>query len=237
MLTEHALDVERILAQWPRSEEDAVAIQRKLAAKVIAEDAFPEPLQTVAGVDVAYAIDESRVFAAVVVLAIDSLETIAVGHASRKVEFPYVPGLFAFRELPAILAALATLESLPDAIVCDGQGIAHPRRCGLASHLGVLADMATIGVAKNRLTGVYDEPGESRGAFADLFDEGEIVGRALRTRDGVKPVFVSVGHRFSLDSACALTLKLATRYRLPETTRTADAYVNKLRADYVAGTN
>ncbi len=141
-----------------------------------------------------------------------------------RVAFPYVPGLLAFRELPTVLAALASLSADPGLVVCDGYGQAHPRRFGLASHLGVVTGLATVGVAKNPFTFTYEQPGPHRGAVSPLLDgAGEEVGRAVRTQDGVKPVFVSVGHRVSLDNACAHTLRLAPGFRLPESTRRADA--------------
>jgi deoxyribonuclease V len=132
-----------------------------------------------------------------------------------------VPGLLAFRELPAVLAALAGLKTAPDIILCDGQGIAHPRRFGSASHLGVLLDVPTIGVGKTRLVGRYDEPPDVKGAWTPLLDGAETIGAVLRTRAGVRPVYVSTGHRVSLETAIELTLACTTRYRLPETTRQA----------------
>lgn len=136
--------------------------------------------------------------------------------------FPYVPGLFAFREVPALLEALDKLSVRPDVLICDGHGLAHPRRFGLACHLGVLTGLPSYGVGKTPLIGAWEQPGDQRGARADLVDGGETVGVVLRTRQGVKPVFVSVGHRMDLDGACGLTLRLASRFRLPETTRLAD---------------
>jgi len=136
--------------------------------------------------------------------------------------FPYVPGLFAFREIPALIAALDGLDTIPDLLVCDGYGLAHPRRFGLACHLGVLTGVPTIGVGKTPFVGTHTTPGERRGDASDLVHEGDVVGRALRTRDGVKPVFVSIGHGVDLAGACAHVLALTPRYRLPETTRAAD---------------
>ncbi len=136
--------------------------------------------------------------------------------------FPYVPGLFAFREVPALLAALDKLTVRPDVLVCDGHGLAHPRRFGLASHLGVLTGLPAFGVGKTRLLGDWAPVGPRRGDRSPLIDAGETVGAVLRTQDGVKPVFVSAGHRMDLAGACDLTLALTPRYRLPETTRAAD---------------
>jgi len=140
----------------------------------------------------------------------------------RKAVFPYEPGLFAFRELPPLLAALERLDRGPDVLVCDGHGLAHPRRFGLACHLGVLTGLPTFGVAKTRFVGTHAVPAAARGSSAPLVDAGEEVGAVLRTQDGVKPVYVSAGHRIDLAHACRLTLALTPRYRLPETTRHAD---------------
>lgn len=157
-----------------------------------------------------------------VVLADGATTVVAVATAVGSVPFPYLPGLLAYRELPAVLEALERLPVTPDLVVCDGYGLAHPRRFGLACHLGVLTGLPTIGVAKTRFTFRCQEPGAERGDSAPLWDAGEEVGRALRTQRAVKPVFVSVGHRTTLDQACEHTLRLAHRYRLPETTRQAD---------------
>ncbi|GAA2087085.1 endonuclease V [Streptomyces albiaxialis] len=206
--------------------DEARAEQERLRALVRAESAPGLRLDgTVAGADVAYD-DESGVCAAAVVV-VDSrtLDVLDRAVAVRPVEFPYVPGLLAFREAPPLLAALDELRARPDILVCDGYGVAHPRRVGLASHVGVLTGIPSLGVAKNPLTFTHGEPGEERGSWAPLTDAAhgdEVVGRALRTRDGVKPVYVSSGHLVGLDDACALTLRLTPRYRQPETTRLAD---------------
>lgn len=173
--------------------------------------------------DVAYDDERDVVAAAAVVLDAATLDVVAEATAIGQVSFPYVPGLLAFREIPTVLAALDALPCDPGLVVCDGYGLAHPRRFGLAAHLGVLTGLPTIGVAKNPFTFTYDDPGTPRGSAAPLLAGTEEVGRALRTRDGVKPVFVSVGHRVSLDHACAHTLALTPAYRLPETTRRADS--------------
>lgn len=179
-------------------------------------------VRLIAGVDVAYAKDESVVAGAVVVLDTDTRLVVDSATAVRPVEFPYVPGLLAFREIPALLDAFAALRTTPDVIVCDGYGVAHPRRFGLACHLGVIRNMPTFGVAKTAFIGEYAQPGDRRGDWSDLTDRGETIGRVLRTQHTTKPVFVSTGHRIDLDAATALTLALAADYRLPETTRQAD---------------
>ncbi|MFJ4326397.1 endonuclease V [Streptomyces tricolor] len=211
-------------AGWPATEEQARAVQDELRGRVVLDEPGPPPgTGRVTGVDVAYDDDLDLVAAAAVVLDAATLEVVAEATAVGRVSFPYVPGLLAFREIPTVRAALDRLPCLPGLVVCDGYGLAHPRRFGLASHLGVLTDLPTIGVAKNPFTFTYDDPEPARGRSVPLLAGTEEVGRALRTRDGVKPVFVSVGHRVSLDNALAHTLALTPRFRLPETTRRADA--------------
>jgi deoxyribonuclease V len=206
---------------WDVSPAEAIAIQRHLAARVETADRLPATIRSVAGIDVGFE-DAGRITrAAVAVLAFPSLELAATAVAHRPTSFPYVPGLLSFRELPAVLAALAQLEALPDVFLCDGQGIAHPRRCGIASHLGVLLDVPSIGVGKTRLTGTHAEPGPAKGDWVPLLDREETIGAVLRTRAGVKPVYVSCGHRVSLATAIRLALACTPRYRLPETTRQA----------------
>ncbi|WP_432188589.1 endonuclease V [Streptomyces sp. Tue6028] len=218
----------RIPAGWPATEEQARAVQDELRERVVLDEAGPPPgTGRVTGVDVAYDDERDLVVAAAVVLDAAGLDVVAEATAVGQVSFPYVPGLLAFREIPTVLAALDALPCAPGLVVCDGYGRAHPRRFGLASHLGVLTGLPTIGVAKNPFTFSYDEPGAPRGSSSPLLAHGptgeEEVGRALRTRDGVKPVFVSVGHRVGLDTACAHTLALTPEYRLPESTRLADS--------------
>ncbi|MBF6469549.1 endonuclease V [Nocardia beijingensis] len=207
-------------ASWPTTAEAATAMQDELRPLICERTPPGAQFRTVAGLDSAYA-DTGAVAAAVVVLAAGTLRPVSSAVAHGVAGFPYVPGLLAFREIPATLAALEKLDAAPDLLVCDGQGLAHPRRFGLACHLGLLTGVPTIGVAKT-VWGDYAEPGPERGATADITLEGAVVGRALRTRTGVKPVFVSVGHHIDLDTACAQVLALTPRYRLPETTRQAD---------------
>ncbi|MFI5782962.1 endonuclease V [Nocardia sp. NPDC051570] len=198
----------------------AEALQERLRGLVELQGVGAAEVRTVAGVDSAYD-DLGNVVAAVVVLEVATLRVVDSASARGRVEFPYVPGLLAFRELPTTIAALEKLGTTPDLLVCDGQGIAHPRRFGLACHLGLLTGLPSIGVAKT-VWGDYDEPGRARGEFGDITLDGEVVGRAVRTQPGVKPVFVSVGHRIDLDTACAEVLALTPKYRQPETTRQAD---------------
>jgi len=184
------------------------------------EDRFPE-LRTVAGIDVGFP-DGGRVTrAAVAVLDFPDLTLRASAVAEIPTCFPYVPGVLSCREAPAVLAALDRLSEPPDLLLCDGQGIAHPRRFGLACHLGLACDLPALGAAKSRLVGRHEEPGIERGSLAPLIDRGAVVGSVVRTRTGVRPLYVSVGHRISLDSAVRLVLACAPRFRLPETTRVA----------------
>ncbi|WP_322751025.1 MULTISPECIES: endonuclease V [unclassified Frankia] len=204
--------------------EDAVAIQEKLRDQVDAVGPGPRTVHTVAGFDVAYDTATDRVAGAVVLLAAPDWQPIGHATAAGRAAFPYVPGLLSFRELPALLAAWAELPAgnPPDLLVCDGYGLVHPRRFGLACHLGVTLDLPTVGVAKTSFIGNYRRPGVQRGSWSPIVDGGDTVGRALRTQTGVKEVFVSVGHRIDLDTACQCILDLTPRHRLPETTRTAD---------------
>ncbi|MDJ0462688.1 endonuclease V [Streptomyces sp. H27-C3] len=209
--------------ETPADEAAARAIQDALRTRVVLDQQGPPPgTGRVTGVDVAYDDERDVVVAAAVVLDAATLTVLDEATAVGRVAFPYVPGLLAFRELPTVLAALESLSADPGLVVCDGYGLAHPRRFGLASHLGVVTGLPTIGVAKNPFTFRYEQPGPRRGDASPLLDHNEEVGRALRTQDAVKPVFVSVGHRVSLDNACAHTLRLAPDYRIPESTRRAD---------------
>lgn len=211
---------------WPSTVEEAEAIQDRLRAMLEPDVPGPVRPRAVAGLDVSYAGDGggvgTRLAAAVVVLDGTTLEVLEESVAVGTAAFPYVPGLFAFRELPTLLDALRDLKTTPGLLVCDGFGVAHPRRFGLACHLGVLTGLPAIGVGKTAFIGTYEQPGPRRGDSSPLMDGGEVVGRVLRTRDGVKPVFVSVGHRTDLDTACRNVLALTPEYRLPETTRRAD---------------
>ncbi|MEE1794683.1 endonuclease V [Streptomyces sp. BE308] len=208
----------------PADESEARAIQETLRSRVVLDEPGPAPgTGLVTGVDVAYDEERNVVVAAAVVLDAATLDVVEEATSVGKVTFPYIPGLLAFREMPTVLAALESLSVDPGLVVCDGYGLAHPRRFGLASHLGVLTGLPVIGVGKNPFTFSYEAPGPQRGDSSPLLDGDEVVGRALRTQVGTNPVFVSVGHRISLDNACAHTLRLARRFRQPETTRKADA--------------
>jgi deoxyribonuclease V len=207
---------------WPSTIEEAVEIQERLRSQVDPTFHMPRPPATVAGLDVAYEAESTRLAAAVAVVDVRTAELVDHAIVTGEARFPYVPGLFAFREIPALLEALDALATEPDVLLCDGQGIAHPRRFGLASHLGVLTGVPAIGVAKTPFVGTAVEPAPDRGSWTALMDGGETVGRALRTRTGVRPVFVSIGHRIDLDLACRVVLDTAPHYRIPEPIRWAD---------------
>lgn len=208
------------LDDWDLTPAAAVARQRELAARVERADRIGA-VRRVAGVDVGFEAGGQVGRAAVAVLEYPSLAVVETAIARVRTRFPYVPGLLSFREAPAVLAAFDRLGGAVDLILYDGHGIAHPRRCGVASHVGLLLDRPSIGVAKSRLVGHHRVPADRRGAWTPLVDAGETIGAVLRTRAGVKPVYVSIGHRVSLATAVRWTLACCTRYRLPETTRQA----------------
>ena len=218
----------RISHDWDLAIPEARALQEQLRDRVIERDTRRAP-RLVAGADISFDRSSPGLHAAVVVLDAESLEVVEIAGVRARARFPYVPGYLSFREIPPLLEAFAKLEAVPDLIVCDGQGRAHPRRFGLACHLGVLLDLPTLGCAKSRLIGDYREPGPRRGAHTQLREGGEVIGEVVRTRSGVKPVFVSVGHRISLETARRATLRWAARYRLPEPVRAAHREVNRLR--------
>ncbi|HEX6358925.1 endonuclease V [Actinophytocola sp.] len=205
----------------PGSVEEAVRLQTALAPSVVREPPPDFAPATAAGLDVAYAKDSPVVAAAVVTVSVATGEVLESATAVGRAEFPYVPGLFAFRELPTLLEAFARLTVTPDLLLADGHGLAHPRRFGLACHLGLETGLPTIGVAKTPMAS-YDQPGQERGARTSLMDGKEEVGAALRTQSNIKPIFVSIGHRIDLNTACTKVLALSNKYRLPETTRQAD---------------
>jgi len=208
------------LHAWPDTAGEALALQERLrdAVRVVPIAAMPA---SVAGADVAYCAERRLLFAAAAVVALPSLETVEVAIAERAEQFPYVPGLFAFRELPALLQALSGLAARPAAVLFDGHGLAHPRRFGLASHAGLWLGLPTIGCAKCVLTGRFRMPADERGAASPLSIDGDVVGAAVRTRPGTMPVFVSPGHLADVESAVRVVLAATGRYRLPEPLRAA----------------
>ena len=210
---------------WRVSPALARVIQDEYADDVEREDRFG-PVRHVGGIDIGFEDDGRVTRAALVVLRFPDLALVERVIVRQPTCFPYIPGLLSFREIPALLQALERVRIEPDVILCDGQGIAHPRRFGLASHFGVIADRPTIGVAKQRLIGRYRQPAQQRGAWSELKDKDEVIGAALRTRADAQPLFVSTGHRVSLPSAIDLVMACTPRYRLPETTRQAHRFAS-----------
>jgi deoxyribonuclease V len=218
----------RHLHRWDVSPAEAIRIQRALRRRLDVGE-VRGPIETVAGVDVSYDKRSPTVYAAVVVIRLEDHEVLETATAVTQSTFPYIPGLLSFREAPAVLNACKRLRRRPDGLLCDGQGIAHPRRFGLACHLGLLLDLPSIGCAKSLLVGEYREPAEKRGSVRMLYDRGEEVGISLRTREGVQPVYVSPGYRMSLKRARETVLRATRGYRIPEPTRQAHLLVNALR--------
>lgn len=216
------------LHAWNVSYARARELQTKLAPRVIHKPLRKTP-KVIAGLDCAFTKDKQKVIAAVVVLKLPKLEIVETMIATRKLTFPYIPGLLSFREAPACISAVEKLSITPDAFIIDGQGIAHPRRLGLAAHLGLFFDKPTIGCAKSRLVGKYDEPPLNKASYTCLKNNEQIIGAVLRTRTNVKPVFVSVGNRCTLADAIKTILACTTKYRIPEPTRLAHQLVSKAR--------
>ena len=207
-------------APWDLSPEEAIQLQKELRSQVVLTPLPLDSVHTIAGVDVGFPGDRTR--AAAVLLSFPELEVLEQKVVEIPTTFPYIPGLLSFRETPAILQAIRGLSAAPDLILCDGQGIAHPRRFGIACHIGVLLDMPALGCAKSILVGRPGPLGEPRGSTSPMRVGDEVVGMAVRTREGVKPVYISPGHRIDLDSAVQAVLACGQGYRLPEPTRLAD---------------
>ncbi len=224
----------RSLHDWNLAPEEAIALQERLRPEIRLVPIAGE-IRRVGAADVAYSPAQRRLYAAAAVVSIPSLDVLELSSAQRSEDFAYVPGLFAFRELPALIDALLRLTVEPDVVLFDGHGIAHPRRFGLASHAGLLLGVPTIGCAKCVLTGRFSHPADERGAFTPLIDNGEPVGAALRTRPGVMPVFVSPGHLADVEAAVRVTLTATGRYRIPEPLRQAHMAAVKARRDAEAG--
>ncbi len=218
----------RPLHGWDLSPTEAVALQRDYAYRIIT-DAPLLACSLIAGADVSYNKFDPTVFAGVVVLRLPELTVVERCGAEVECHFPYIPGLLSFREGPAVLEAFAKLKTVPDAVMLDGQGYAHPRRFGLACLLGLWLDLPTFGCAKTPFRVEYEEPDREAGSWTAMTNRGEVVGRVVRTKTGVKPVFVSVGHNIDIESAVRLTLACHGGYRIPEPTRQAHHYVNTLR--------
>lgn len=217
------------LHRWNVSPAEAREIQEELQQRVVLQPPTGFRPSRVAGADVSMDRGSSRGYAGMVVLDADSLEIVEEASAVAELPFPYIPGLLSFRELPPLAAAWARLRQRPDVLIFDGQGIAHPRRFGVACHGGLLFGVPSIGCAKSILVGMHEPLGEERGSTAELLHRGEVVGMAVRTRTGVKPVYVSPGHLMDLPTAVQLVLQVSPRYREPETTRRSHRLVNELR--------
>jgi deoxyribonuclease V len=235
----------RKLHEWDLTYGQARELQSRLASRVRFTQVKNEP-RVVAGLDCAFSKDERTIFAVAVVIGLPNFEVIETTTAAIKVDFPYIPGLLSFREAPACIEAIEKLNATPDVFIIDGQGFAHPRRFGIASHIGVLVNKPTIGCAKSRLMGSFDEPGRGKGNFSHLLDaarpscrslrgqdarDTETIGAVLRTRNDVKPVFVSVGHKCTLQDAINIVLKCTTRFRLPEPSRLAHQLVSGIKLE------
>jgi deoxyribonuclease V len=240
----------RKLHEWDLSYEDARNLQVRLARGVGFVSLKKKPM-VVAGLDCAFSKDDKRIFAAVVVIKLPGFEVIEMVSAVRKLTFPYIPGLLSFREASVCIDAIEKLKRKPDVFIVDGQGIAHPRRFGIACHIGLFVNRPTIGCAKSRLIGGFDEPGRRKGSYSPLIDVArpsavrrpvdwpcfhglearatEVIGAVLRTRTDVRPVFVSVGHKCTLDDAIRIVLDCTTRYRLPEPSRLAHQLVGRVK--------
>ena len=218
----------KYLHKWNISYKQAIELQKQLAKKIRFTKIKHSP-KIIAGLDCAFTKNNQNIIACVVVMRLPHFEIIETKHSVKKVTFPYIPGLLSFREAPACIAAVKKLKHTPDLILVDGQGIAHPRRLGLASHLGLLFETPTIGCAKSRLIGKFTEPKKQKGSYCLLKHNDQTIGAALRTRENVKPVFVSPGNNCTLNDAIKLTLACAVKYRLPEPTRLAHNTVTKLK--------
>jgi deoxyribonuclease V len=218
----------RPLHEWDISFRDAIKLQKLLAQRVQFERIRKNP-KLIAGIDCAFTADKKRIIGCAVVLRYPQMDIAEIKHAVRKVTFPYIPGLLSFREAPVCLDAVEKLKLKPDLFMIDGQGVAHPRRLGLAAHLGLFFNKPTIGCAKSRLTGTYEMPATVKGSYSHLYDGEEVIGVVIRTRSKVKPIFVSVGNKCTLEDAVKWSLNCATKYRIPEPTRLADIKVAKIK--------
>jgi deoxyribonuclease V len=222
----------RALHRWDLGPREAAAEQKRLKERYFRETPLDiDAVEMVAGADAAYLPAANKVLAVATVFDLEMMRLIESTHAVVEASFPYVPGLLSWREGPAVVAAFAKLKNDPQAIIFDGQGIAHPRRFGIASHMGVLFDRPTVGAAKTRLVGAYREPGPAKGSVSALTDNSEEIGRVVRTRGGVQPLFVSVGQAISLDDAVRLVLRCTRGFRLPEPTRQAHLAANRLKTE------
>lgn len=217
------------LHDWNLTPTAAVALQKELRDKVALQPLDLSRLETIAGADISFNRFSDTVFGGIVVLEFPSLKVLERSGVVTQAHFPYVPGLLSFREIPALLEAWEKLEITPDLLVCDGHGIAHPRRLGIASHIGLIIERPTIGCGKSVLVGKFDEPEKTRGSWSPLIHRDQTIAAALRTKNNVKPVFASPGHLIDLASSIEVLLQCDGGYRLPEPTRKAHLFVNELR--------
>ena len=217
-----------VLHDWAMQPKDAVQLQHELRDRVLLRPLDRE-VKTIAGADISFDKYSPTLFAGIVVLALPSLDVVEEAGVEAKVQFPYVPGLLSFREIPPLLEAWRRLRTTPDAIMLDGQGIAHPRRFGIACHMGLVAGVPSFGCAKSVLVGTYEEPAPERGAWTPMVHRRETVGAALRTKPRVRPVYVSPGHLIDLQDSIRLALACNGGYRQPEPTRLAHHFVNAMR--------
>jgi len=222
------------LHPWNVTYKEAVKIQKELKDKVILKK-IDKRIKYVAGLDVSYARGSNIMWAGVVVLDFPSLNKAEERWSQKKASFPYIPGLLSFREIPALIDALRKMEIDPDLIFCDGQGIAHPRGLGLASHLGILLKKPTIGCAKSLLVGTYNQVGEHKGNYTYLIYQNKVIGAVVRTRSKVKPIFISPGYGIMLNDCVKFVLETCSKYRIPEPTRQAHLLVNSVRSRKLSG--
>ncbi len=213
---------------WDLSPQEAIKLQEELKEKIILKKGFSK-IKRIAGADISFSKKSNRAYAAVIVFSFPELEILEEEYTIGNLSFPYIPGLLTFREGPLLIETFKKIKIEPDVIIFDGQGIAHPKRLGLATHMGILLDKPTIGCAKSKLIGTYQEPEREKGSYSLLKDDGEIIGAVLRTKEDVSPVFVSPGHKIDLKSSIEIVLECLRGYRLPEPTRQAHLLVNKLR--------
>ncbi|PHN04238.1 deoxyribonuclease V [Flavilitoribacter nigricans] len=213
---------------WNLTPAEAIQLQKELKEKIDIRP-FPGPIQKIAGADISYNKNDDTIYAGIIVLDYETMEPICRSTIIDKMRFPYIPGLLSFREIPSLYAAWEALEEKPDILAMDGHGINHFRRLGVATHFGLISGQACIGIAKNHLTGTYEEPGPKRGSFSNIIDQGEKIGYVLRSRDQVKPVWVSPGHRVSMEQSLEIALHCSRGLRIPEPTRQAHLMVNELR--------
>ena len=219
------------LHPWDLRYSEAVKVQQELKARLVLETPKIE-FELVAGADVSYSKGDDVFFSSVVVLEMPTMRIVEEATARSEMNFPYIPGLLSFREAPVLIKAFEKVKNVPDVIVFDGQGIAHPRGVGLASHMGLVLDLPSIGCAKKNLVGNYDPVGNQVGEHTPIVFEGDVVGAVLRTRENVKPVFVSPGHKMDIPSAIEIVMKTCRGYKLPEPTRQAHRLVNRVRTSY-----